>query len=104
MVSETSAVIVTGAASGIGLAMTVGLVEAGHGVVAVDRNSAALGELNKRVAGAKGSLHSVTADLAHPDSFAHVAGAALIKYGRIDALVNNAGIGQASVRDRKSVV
>ena len=49
-------------------------------------------------------MQTVTADLAHPDSFAHVTGAALIKYGRIDALVNNAGIGQASVRnDRKPI-
>ena len=43
-------------------------------------------------------VNAVTADLAQPDSFAHVAGSALIKFGRIDALVNNAGIGQASIR------
>ena len=61
---------------------------------------AALAELEKQAAGLKGSVQTVTADLAQPDSFAHVTGAALIKYGRIDALVNNAGIGQASVRKR----
>src|SRR6476659_8007212 len=99
MASDNKAVIVTGAASGIGLAMTMGLIEAGHDVTAVDRNAAALAELGKQAAGSKGSVQAVTADLAHPDSFAHVTGAALIKYGRIDALVNNAGIGQASVRN-----
>ena len=36
--SDSKAVIVTGAASGIGLAMTMGLVVAGHHVTAVDRN------------------------------------------------------------------
>ena len=47
---------------------------------------------------------AVAADLAHPDRFAQVTGAALVRYERIDALVNNAGIGRASVRrDRKPI-
>jgi NAD(P)-dependent dehydrogenase (short-subunit alcohol dehydrogenase family) len=99
MASGNKAVIVTGAASGIGLAMTVGLLEAGHDVTAVDRNAGALAELRARAPGSKGSLQTLTADLAHPDSFAHVTGSALIRYGRVDVLINNAGIGQASVRD-----
>jgi NAD(P)-dependent dehydrogenase (short-subunit alcohol dehydrogenase family) len=104
MVTDNKAVIVTGAASGIGLAMTMGLTTAGYNVTAVDRNAAALADLGKQATGLKGSLQTVTADLSHPDSFAHVTGAALIKYGRIDALVNNAGIGQASVRnDRRPI-
>jgi len=104
MASNNKAVIVTGAASGIGLAMTMGLIEAGHDVTAVDRNAAALAELGKKATGLKGSVQTVTADLASPDSFAYVTGAALIKHGRIDALVNNAGIGQASVRnDRRPI-
>jgi NAD(P)-dependent dehydrogenase (short-subunit alcohol dehydrogenase family) len=104
MVTDNKAVIVTGAASGIGLAMTMGLITAGYNVTAVDRNAAALADLGKQATGLKGSLQTAMADLSHPDSFAHVTGAALIKYGRIDALVNNAGIGQASVRnDRRPI-
>src|ERR1700674_2775339 len=99
MTSKNISVIVTGAASGIGLAMTMGLMKAGHDVTAVDRNADAVAELAKQAAGLKGNVHTVTADLTQPDSFAHVTGAALIKFGRIDALVNNAGIGQASVRN-----
>jgi NAD(P)-dependent dehydrogenase (short-subunit alcohol dehydrogenase family) len=99
MATDGKTVIVTGAASGIGLAMTMGLITAGHHVVAVDRDAAALATLGKQAAGLKGTVLTVTADLAHPDSFAHVAGATLVRYGRIDALVNNAGIGQASVRN-----
>ena len=93
MAAENKAVIVTGAASGIGLAMSMGLLAAGHDVTAVDRNADALADLAKMAAGLKGALQTIAADLANPDSFAHVAGAALIKFGRVDALVNNAGIG-----------
>jgi NADP-dependent 3-hydroxy acid dehydrogenase YdfG len=51
MAANNKAVIVTGAASGIGLAMTMGLINAGHDVTAVDRNAAALAELGKQAAG-----------------------------------------------------
>jgi NAD(P)-dependent dehydrogenase (short-subunit alcohol dehydrogenase family) len=98
MAFDNQAVIVTGAASGMGLAMTIALLTSGHDVTAVDRNAPALAELAKRAANLRGSVNPVTADLAQPDSFAHVTGSALIRFGRIDALVNNAGIGQASIR------
>ena len=105
MSTSPKSVIVTGAASGIGLAMTLGLLKEGHNVTAVDRNGAALSELAVKAERLKGALHTITADLTHPDSFAHIAGTTLIQQGRIDALVNNAGIGQASVRgnERKPV-
>lgn len=101
MASANQSVIVTGAASGIGLAMTLGLLTAGHDVTAADRNAAALSALENKAEPLKGKVQTVTADLTEPDSFAKIAGAALIKFGRIDALVNNAGIGQASVRENK---
>ncbi len=102
-VPDTQSVIVTGAASGIGLAMTLALLEHGHGVTAVDRNGAALAELATKAAGLRGEVNPVTADLAHPDAFAQVTAAALVRFGRIDALVNNAGIGQFAVRaDQRS--
>jgi NAD(P)-dependent dehydrogenase (short-subunit alcohol dehydrogenase family) len=101
MASNNKAVIVTGAASGIGLAITMGLIAAGHDVTAADRNAAALKALAAHATGLKGSVSTIEADLALQDSFALIAGATLVKYGRIDALINNAGIGQASIRDRQ---
>lgn len=98
MTTGKKVVIVTGAASGIGLAMTEALIEAGHEVVAVDRNASALGKLTTWAKGRMGSVEAIATDLAQPDSFALVTGTTLVRYGRIDALVNNAGIGQASVR------
>ena len=99
MAATNKSVIVTGAASGMGLVMTIALLTAGDDVTAVDRNGAALAELAKRAANLPGKVNTVAVDLTQPDSFAHVAGSALIKFGRIDALVNNAGIGQASLRE-----
>ena len=98
MTQENKAIIVTGAASGIGLAMTIGLLTAGHDVTAVDRNAPALASLAAKAEALKGSVLTVAADLAHPDSFGQIVSAALIRFRRIDALVNNAGIGQASIR------
>ena len=105
MASDSKSVIVTGAASGIGLAMARGLLAAGHSVTAADRNGAALADLAAATKGLAGKVLTVTADLEQPDSFAHIAASALIGFGRIDALVNNAGIGQASLRagERKPI-
>ena len=96
--AENQSVIVTGAASGMGLAMTMALLNAGHDVTATDRNAAGLADLARRAANLRGKVNPVAADLTQPDSFSHVAGAALVRFGRIDALVNNAGIGQAELR------
>lgn len=74
MASENKAVIVTGAASGMGLAMTIALLTAGHDVTAVDRNAAGLADLAKRAANLPGNANLVAADLAQSDSFAHVTG------------------------------
>jgi NAD(P)-dependent dehydrogenase (short-subunit alcohol dehydrogenase family) len=92
--------IVTGAASGIGRAMTLGLLSAGIDVAAVDREATWLDEL----AGAAktnrptGRLHAIQADLSDPGSFDRIVSNVLGAAGRMDILVNNAGIGQGSIR------
>ena len=43
-------------------------------------------------------LQTIVADLAQPDSFDRIVAEVMQRHGRIDVLVNNAGIGQASVR------
>ena len=101
MPANNQSVIVTGAASGLGLAMSSALLSDGHAVTAVDRNRSALDELAERATALAGELNPIAADLTEPDSFAQVTGAALIRFGRIDALINNAGIGQASVRENR---
>jgi NAD(P)-dependent dehydrogenase (short-subunit alcohol dehydrogenase family) len=98
MATERKAAVVTGAASGLGRAMALGLVESGIDVVAVDRNATALAAPERTAAARPGSILPLLVDLTDPDAFDRIAEAALAKFGRIDVLINNAGIGQASVR------
>src|SRR6266849_6650264 len=100
MAGEKRVAIVTGAASGIGRAMTLGLLEGGIDVAAVDKETAWLDELASLAAGQAftGGLRTVRADLSDPASFETVVSAVLGASGRIDILVNNAGIGQGSIR------
>jgi NAD(P)-dependent dehydrogenase (short-subunit alcohol dehydrogenase family) len=76
-------VIVTGASAGIGLATAELLTEEGAVVVGVSRKPEHSGF------GSEGSV--VAADLTDPASAGRVVDTVLDRYGRIDALVNNAG-------------
>jgi len=100
MTTQRNTAIVTGAASGIGRAMTLGLLGAGIDVAAVDREAPWLDELNGAVAAGRltGQLQTLQADLSDPASFDRIVAAVLGAAGRIDILVNNAGIGQGSIR------
>ena len=100
MAENRQLAIVTGAASGIGRAMALGLLEAGIDVAAVDRESAWLGELEAAASASNigGALRTIQADLADAASFDMIVSKALGQAGRIDILVNNAGIGQGSIR------
>lgn len=79
--------IVTGAASGIGLAIAEGLVAAGHTVVMADINEAGLIEHSERL----GCDYKVT-DLSKRESCKELADYAIEKHGGVDILVNVAGI------------
>jgi NAD(P)-dependent dehydrogenase (short-subunit alcohol dehydrogenase family) len=100
MASAHQVAIVTGAGSGIGRAMALGLLGAGIEVMGVDREPAYLAELHEAAAARRvaGSLHLLAADLSEPAAFDGVVRATLDVCGHIDILVNNAGIGQGSVR------
>jgi NAD(P)-dependent dehydrogenase (short-subunit alcohol dehydrogenase family) len=91
-------VFLTGAAGGIGISMTQSLLAAGHRVVATDRDAKALARLSDRHAKAEDRFHPVLADLATADGCEHAIAAARTRFGAIEALVNNAGIGMSSIR------
>jgi NAD(P)-dependent dehydrogenase (short-subunit alcohol dehydrogenase family) len=92
--------IVTGAAGGIGRALVGGLLGAGIRVAAVDRTTDGLAELAAvaRGAGREAALLTIAADLSRDDAAADIVGATRARFGKIDILINNAGIGQGSLR------
>jgi NAD(P)-dependent dehydrogenase (short-subunit alcohol dehydrogenase family) len=100
MASGKKVAIVTGAASGIGRAMALGLLKGGIDVAAVDREALLLDELEEEANDRElaGGVHTILADLVDPRSFNGVVAAVLRSFRRIDILVNNAGIGQGSIR------
>ena len=91
-------VFLTGAAGGIGVSMTDALLAAGHCVAAVDRDVKALERLCARHARAKDRLHPILADLADAEGCERAIAAARARFGAIEAVINNAGIGMSSVR------
>ena len=81
-------VVITGAASGIGLATSEVLMRAGATVVMVDRNAAVL---NGLVAKSGGKAIAQVTDLLDAESCAAMIPGVLAKTGRIDVLYCNAG-------------
>lgn len=86
---ENKVIIVTGASSGIGLAIARAVVAAGAKVLLHGTREPELRSLAESFGSA---AHWVAADLAQADSPGRIAKAALEAFGRIDGLVNNAGI------------
>ncbi|KAL0867461.1 hypothetical protein ABMA27_008248 [Loxostege sticticalis] len=81
-------VIVTGASSGIGAATAVAFGKEGASVVLVGRNEERLQNVADQCAGAL----VVKADVANEDDAKRIVDNTLERFGKIDVLVNNAGI------------
>ena len=85
--------IITGASSGIGLAIAQAFAEAGSDVLIVARRASRLDEVAEQLRGHKVKVTPVVADLTKDDDIGRVFAAV----GHLDVLVNNAG---ASIRAR----
>ena len=86
----------TGAAGGIGSAITAALIGAGHKVAAHDRDRAALARLKARHSAEQ--LATIAGDLAQPGDCAAAVEETLARFGKIEGIVNNAGIGVSALR------
>ncbi len=94
--------IVTGASSGLGVAFAQGLAEAGADVVLGARRSNRLADTAGLVQAAGRRALAVATDVSHPESCTALLDAAMAEFGRVDVLVNNAGIGTAVPATRET--
>src|SRR4051794_6885096 len=87
------AAIVTGASSGIGLAIAKMLAEEGHDLTVASRRPEKLEPAAEELRAAGVAVEAVPANLTEEDSVEAVVPRHRGAYGRLDVLVNNAGLG-----------
>ena len=87
MANAAKTAIVTGASRGIGAGLVEAFLKRGYSVVANSRN---ITKANPFAASANVAL--VDGDIAHPSTAATIVDTAVSRFGRIDALINNAGV------------
>src|SRR3954464_1838251 len=94
--------IVTGASSGLGVAFATGLAEAGAHAAICARRVERLEATKAQVEDLGRRCVAVQADVADPDDGTRVVEQAVGELGKVDVLVNNAGVGTAVPATRES--
>ena len=89
--SGVPVVLITGGAQGIGRATAQHFLQAGYRAVIADCDGTA-GAAAQRALAPFGDVRFVSADIARDDDVAMLVAASLEHYGRLDVLINNAGI------------
>ncbi len=84
--------LVTGASQGIGRACALELARAGATVALAARNEAKLAEVSAEIAAAGGQAAAFVLDVASEESIKTGAKAVIERFGKVEILVNNAGI------------
>ena len=84
--------LVTGASQGIGRTCALRLAQEGATVAAAARNQEKLSQLVGEISSAGGQAASFAVDVADEEQIKSVVKTALAQFGKIDVLVNNAGI------------
>ena len=90
MSQQSKVIIITGGASGIGFAFVQHLARAGHRMVIADLRGAA--EAAERIRDEGHAAVGITVDVVKPEDAAAMVAVARKEFGRVDVLVNNAGL------------
>jgi NAD(P)-dependent dehydrogenase (short-subunit alcohol dehydrogenase family) len=95
--------VITGGGRGIGAATARALAEAGASVVVTARTREEIEEVAGRLAERGHAAHAVACDVSDPDSVREMSRAALERLGRVDILINNAGVAPSAPVARTSL-
>jgi NAD(P)-dependent dehydrogenase (short-subunit alcohol dehydrogenase family) len=87
------AALITGASSGIGLAIARALAQDGYGITVSARRPEKLEEAAKQLEADSLEILSVPANMAKEDDIENLVAKHKERFGRLDVLVNNAGVG-----------
>ena len=85
-------IVLTGASSGIGESTALRLAEEGGKIVAIARRFERLEKLAEKAKDMAGEIYPLAGDMSKDEDIKNIVKATIEKYGRIDALVNNAGV------------
>ncbi len=96
--------LVTGAGSGLGRAFSEGLAEMGARVICVDRDQDRADETAALINAKRNDAVSICADVSEPEAVQTMAARASELCGRVDILINNAGIATAPLRTHEMPV
>ena len=99
---DDKVVIVTGASSGLGVAFAQGFAEAGADLVLGARRVEKMADTAALVTQAGRRAHTHKTDVADPDQCQQLVDAAIAEFGRVDVLINNAGVGTAVPATRET--
>lgn len=94
--------VVTGASSGLGVAFAVALAEAGADVALAARRAERLEDTRKLVEAAGRRAITVQTDVVKPEDGQRLIDETVAQLGRVDVLVNNAGVGTAVPATRET--
>ena len=96
-----SVILITGSSTGIGQETALHMARNGHTVYAAVRSPDTADELKGLIAQESLAVKVIKLDLVDPESIATAVAQIMAEEGRIDALVNNAGIGGGTAEARR---
>jgi NADP-dependent 3-hydroxy acid dehydrogenase YdfG len=100
---EGKVVVITGASSGLGEATAKILSAQGATVVMGARRQDRIQALAKELSGSGGKALAVATDVADRQQVTNLVGAAVEAYGRVDVMINNAGLMPQALLERLQV-
>lgn len=87
-------ILITGASSGIGQAAALAFARRGDQVAVTARRADRLADLAQQIAALPGDCLTITADVSDREAMAQAVAQTVARFGRLDVLVANAGVGQ----------